>query len=186
MTFVILTGGLHLDGFIDMGDAYFSYRNIEKRHEILADPRIGAFGAMSLVFFILAKFIVYYEILLTDSMAIYWLLLIPFLSRIGMAVYLVQTPTSKESGIGAFFKSNLYLKGFAWIVSALLVGGGILFAWWSGHLFIVLILIAVTLGATILYRNWTIKNFNGSSGDLYGAFIEGMELILWLTLLFLL
>lgn len=37
LTGLILTGGLHLDGFVDMSDAYFSYRDREKRHAILDD-----------------------------------------------------------------------------------------------------------------------------------------------------
>ena len=46
---IVLTGGLHMDGFADTGDAFFSYRDKEKRLEILDDPRLGAFGTMAVI-----------------------------------------------------------------------------------------------------------------------------------------
>lgn len=181
--FVLLTGGLHLDGFVDSGDAYFSYRSIEKRHEILDDPRIGAFGAMALVFLVIGKIIFLHELIADDLLAVYWLLFIPFLSRIGMGFYLVQTPASKENGMGAFFKSHIHLKVFTSLMTVFLVTGLIIISWWSGDWVMPIILVAITVLASLFYRYWTMKNFNGSSGDLYGAFIEGLELVLWIVLL---
>src|SRR5690606_8694820 len=61
--FVILTGGLHLDGLADVGDAYFSYRDRKKRLEIMADPRIGAFGTMVLLFAVIGKILIISEII---------------------------------------------------------------------------------------------------------------------------
>lgn len=183
LVFVLLTGGLHLDGFVDSGDAYFSYRSIEKRHEILDDPRIGAFGAMALVFLVIGKIIFLHELILGDLLAFYWLLFIPFLSRVGMAFYLIQTPASKEKGMGAFFKSHIHLKIFTLLMSVFLVVGTLSISWWSGDWVMPVILVVITILASRLYRYWTMKNFNGSSGDLYGAFIEGLELILWMALL---
>lgn len=181
--FVFFTGGLHLDGFVDMSDAYFSYRSIEKRHEILEDPRVGAFGVMALVFLVLAKLVFINELISHGILTMYWLMFIPFLSRLGMALYLIQTPASKEKGIGAFFKSKLYLKKFTSVVACLLIIGTLAMGWWSGNWLLTIILVVVTLVATRIYRYWTVKNFRGSSGDLYGAFIEGMELVLWIVLL---
>src|SRR5699024_2325245 len=43
---IILSGGIHLDGWIDTSDAYFSFKDPEKRLEILQDPRVGAFGVL--------------------------------------------------------------------------------------------------------------------------------------------
>lgn len=183
VVFISLTGGLHLDGFVDMSDAYFSYRSIEKRQEILEDPRVGAFGAMALVFLVLAKILFFNELLTRGSLDIYWFIFIPFLSRLGMSLYLIQTPTSKEKGLGAFFKSHLHLRAFLTIVIIVLLIGLALIIWFSANWVIPLVLVGITVIATRCYRYWTIKNFNGSSGDLYGAFIEGMELVLWISLL---
>ncbi len=50
-----LTGGLHLDGVADCGDGFFAAVSRERRLEIMRDPRMGAFGGISLVLFLLLK-----------------------------------------------------------------------------------------------------------------------------------
>lgn len=43
---VVITGGIHLDGFVDTCDALCSYGDREKRLEILKDPHVGAFAIL--------------------------------------------------------------------------------------------------------------------------------------------
>ena len=45
---VLITGGIHLDGYADTWDAISSHAGIGKRQEILKDPHIGAFAAIHL------------------------------------------------------------------------------------------------------------------------------------------
>src|SRR5699024_3005102 len=59
---IILTGGIHLDGWIDASDAFFSYRDVKKRLQIMEDPRVGAFGVLGLLFFFSFKFLFIFEI----------------------------------------------------------------------------------------------------------------------------
>ena len=47
LTTILLTGGIHLDGWMDASDGFFSYKDQEKRLEIMKDPRTGAFGVIS-------------------------------------------------------------------------------------------------------------------------------------------
>src|SRR5690554_5119672 len=54
---IILTGGLHLDGWMDTWDAYFSYKDKEKRLKIMSDPHIGAFGVLSIIILLSARFL---------------------------------------------------------------------------------------------------------------------------------
>lgn len=42
------SGGLHLDGVADCGDAFFSSRSRERMLEIMRDSRIGAMGVIGL------------------------------------------------------------------------------------------------------------------------------------------
>ncbi|SOC13649.1 adenosylcobinamide-GDP ribazoletransferase [Pseudobutyrivibrio ruminis] len=44
-----VTGGFHLDGFMDMEDAMSSWQTKEKRLEILKDPHIGAFSVINVI-----------------------------------------------------------------------------------------------------------------------------------------
>ena len=75
---VLLAGGLHMDGFIDLSDAFFSYKDRAKRLEILDDPRVGAFGVMAVVFLVVGKIIIVAEVLSFDSFHWIFLVLIPF------------------------------------------------------------------------------------------------------------
>lgn len=50
---VLITGGLHLDGFMDTSDALNSYDTREKKLAILKDPHIGSFAVIRLVLYIL-------------------------------------------------------------------------------------------------------------------------------------
>ena len=62
---IILTGGIHLDGFMDVSDALSSYQTREKKLEILKDPHIGAFAVirvmvLAALFFAGLELIMYY------------------------------------------------------------------------------------------------------------------------------
>lgn len=46
---IIITGGFHIDGFMDVSDALSSYASAEKKLEILKDPHIGAFAVIALI-----------------------------------------------------------------------------------------------------------------------------------------
>ncbi|WP_339252007.1 adenosylcobinamide-GDP ribazoletransferase [Sporosarcina sp. FSL W8-0480] len=183
LTGIALTGGLHLDGFADTGDAFFSYRDREKRLEILDDPRIGAFGTMSLVLLILVKTALFHELLLIQTEWLPFFLAVPLLSRAGMNIYFTTTRPAKEKGIAHFFMDKL-MKGklLGWslfLAAATLTGLGL-----SLHTIVIpLILGFVLLMGLFLFRRWSLKNFGGVSGDLCGAFIEGMEALLWLAII---
>jgi adenosylcobinamide-GDP ribazoletransferase len=51
-----ITGGLHEDGLADVADGMGGGWTVKERLTIMKDSRIGAFGAMTLVFAILAKY----------------------------------------------------------------------------------------------------------------------------------
>ena len=46
---LMLTGGFHLDGYMDTADARGSYQSREKKLEILKDPRVGAFAVIGVL-----------------------------------------------------------------------------------------------------------------------------------------
>lgn len=183
LTGIFLTGGLHLDGWADTGDAFFSYKDRKRRLEILEDPRLGAFGTMTLVLLIIVKIALFNEILMrgTGNSALY--IAIPFLARATMNLYFSKVRLAKDKGIAHFFKEKIsanVVLGWTLISSA-----AILFA--IGFLLksvlipaVLTVLLAVTL---VTFHNWTLKHFGGVTGDLCGAFIEGLEALLWLTVL---
>ena len=50
---LFVTGGFHMDGFMDTKDALSSYQGKEKKLEILKDPHIGAFAVIHLLSYLL-------------------------------------------------------------------------------------------------------------------------------------
>lgn len=179
---LVATGGLHADGFADLGDAFFSYQDREKRLAIMDDPRLGAFGTLSLLVLLCLKIGLFIEILqLADGWAL--LIGVPILSRAALVVYYTVTKTAKPSGIAHFFKQH-FLRG-----RMLLAAGtvGAITMIWLGFQFhsmlLIPVLLLVVLLSVWLYNRWTVRHFGGVTGDLCGAFIEGMEVLLWLVLI---
>ncbi|WP_040978227.1 adenosylcobinamide-GDP ribazoletransferase [Oceanobacillus jeddahense] len=183
---IMLSGGIHLDGWIDTSDAYFSYKSPEKRLEIMKDPRIGAFGVLSVIVFLFTRFIVLYELIQArETTILLFIVLIPFFGKMLLGVFLQMLPPARKDGMASFFqqgKNNLlYLMYLIYLVVI-----GIFIFWMQLDLLPVYFLfITVTLITSIFIAKWIIKNFNGITGDTLGASSEGMELILWLTLLLL-
>ncbi len=52
----LVTGFLHLDGFMDVTDAVKSYRSRERRREILKDSHVGSFAVIGVVLLMIAQF----------------------------------------------------------------------------------------------------------------------------------
>ena len=52
---VAISGGLHLDGVMDIADALGSNQPLARRWEIMKDPQIGSFGMLALVFLLAWK-----------------------------------------------------------------------------------------------------------------------------------
>ena len=59
---VLVTGGIHLDGFCDVTDARSSFAGKEKRLEILSDPHIGSFAVIHLCLYMLIQAALFTEI----------------------------------------------------------------------------------------------------------------------------
>ena len=53
----LFTGGLHLDGLADICDSFLCAAHRDRRVEIMFDSRIGAFGAVGLIFLITTKIV---------------------------------------------------------------------------------------------------------------------------------
>ncbi|MCM3584419.1 adenosylcobinamide-GDP ribazoletransferase [Mesobacillus maritimus] len=180
---IVVTGGIHLDGWMDASDAYFSYRDQEKRLEIMADPRSGAFSVLSVIVLLSTKFFFIYEITLKNDLSTYLLiLLIPFFGKMIMGVLLLKGQSAKNEGLGVLFKqaatsrtlwiyplfSILIIGGLVWIVPSLIIGA--------------VILLVASLLMLLFILNKTNRWFGGITGDVLGAGVEGTEWLLWMML----
>ena len=55
----LVTGFLHLDGYMDVTDAVKSWRDLERRREILKDSHVGSFAVIGIVLLVIAQFAVF-------------------------------------------------------------------------------------------------------------------------------
>ncbi|MGD7010009.1 adenosylcobinamide-GDP ribazoletransferase [Metabacillus sp. 84] len=181
---IMMTGGLHLDGWMDSSDAYFSYRDRDKRLEIMKDPRIGAFGVLSVLVLLFAKFLFIYEVIERfHGFGFSLLALIPMLSRTGMGLLLASVPSVKKDGLSYFFQKGLQWRRIAgsYAISVTLVA--CLLGLFEPVLVIYLIGLLLmsalfTLASGLFFK----KEFGGITGDLLGASSEGGEVFLWMGL----
>ena len=92
---LLLTGCIHLDGFMDVTDAVRSCRDLERRREILKDSHVGSFAVIGCILLVLVQFAF-------CSTAPNWadakmLVLIPVVSRCASAAAVAVLPKMSTS-----------------------------------------------------------------------------------------
>lgn len=91
----LLTGFLHLDGFMDVTDAVRSWRDPERRREILKDSHVGSFSVIGVVLVLLMQLV--FCIVAAPEKNCGILLLIPVISRCGSALAVTVLPPMQTS-----------------------------------------------------------------------------------------
>lgn len=174
---VALSGGLHLDGVMDLADALGSNAPMERRWAILKDSQIGSFAVLVLVFLLAWKGMLLWALIETGLSA--WLLvLIPALARFGGLVLLRLAPPARGQGLAAAWREHLQRVDvcLSMLPVALLMLP-----------FATLLLLPTLLGSLMLlgllgvYALLMVRLFAGINGDMIGAAIELGEL--WLLML---
>lgn len=175
-----LTGGLHLDGWMDVSDAYFSRREKEKKLAILSDPHIGSFAVLSLLFLLAIRWASIYELLLPGHISWYMIVFILVLPRVTAGWLLMTEQTAKEQGLASYFQQGVTssLKKRYMVQNALFV----VFFWTMAENKMVVLSLLLAMGMFyVLYRRFIQKHFGGTTGDTVGAAIEGGETWLWMS-----
>lgn len=181
LTTILLTGGIHLDGWMDASDGYFSYKDQEKRLEIMKDPRTGAFGVISVIVLLSCRFLFIYEITEYVHFVSYILIAsIPFLSKSVMGVLLLTVRSAKKDGLGALFQNAATTK-VLWTYPVYILGLLAISNYFNGLLPITILIVAA-VAIYMFCRLKAVKWFGGITGDVLGASVEGTELVLWMTL----
>src|SRR6185437_15031792 len=101
----LVTGLLHLDGFVDCCDALLGTRTVGRRLEILRDSRVGAYGALGGALLLLAKFAAL-TALVSGPVRVLALLAAPILGRWGMVYAVTRYPYARAAGAGAPFRTR--------------------------------------------------------------------------------
>ena len=168
----ILTGMLHLDGYMDVCDALLSRRNKEEKLRILKDPHTGAFAVISVVMLFIVNFSGLYTVIsnsiqgnsVNNNTSAIGLILIPIISRSLMGYLLLSKESMKGSSL-AFFKQGTGKVDRVILLSCLTLSSIILVFIFG--LYGLIISLAMILISTFLV-NKAAKEFDGMSGDSAG------------------
>ena len=172
---VVITGALHLDGFIDTCDGLGGHRSVDERWRIMHDSRAGAFGITGVVLLLLVKYALLNSVPVTLLMAT--LVIVPVVGRWAMVYAVFDYPYARPSGLGKVFKDGPNRLSFALAtITALAVATGV--AWWADVAYFYLAGAAVVLGTwvtVLLVAAYLKGKFAGLTGDTYGSINEVAE-----------
>ena len=173
-----LTRGLHLDGFADTVDGLASSGTREKILEVMRDSRIGAFGVISLILLIGAKYLTLDQIS-TESIP-YSLILMAVMGKNSMVLICYRSPYARSSeGLAKPFTENLGTREMA-LSLASAFGIALLLMGLKG----ILVFLGICL-FSLGYRFFFIKKLGGVTGDILGAANELSELLCLILLIIL-
>ncbi len=173
IVWVLITGGLHLDGLADSADAWIGGLNDRQRTlDIMKDPYCGPIAVAVIVLLLLLKWTALSHLLKTQNPA--FLIVVPMLARTVIIIFFMTTRYVRDSGLGSAFlehmpeEKNLWLVLLICIISYLILGS-----------FLSLILAGL---AFVALRMMMTKRLGGMTGDTIGASVEIIEAVALLGL----
>lgn len=175
IAWVYVTGGLHMDGWMDLADGLGSSRPREQILAIMKDSRVGAMGVLAAIMLLLIKAGAVAELAHPGWGSL--LIVAPVAARTHVLLAIKLWPyLSADKGIGKGISAGL--SAFSIIVSYI-----ILFAagWYLGGLQVITAIFLSLLFALWFSRS-VAKKLGGLNGDCYGAVIESSEAVVLLVL----
>ena len=166
---ILVTGGIHMDGFCDVCDALASHQSRERKLEILTDSRVGAFAVLGCGCYLLALAGLWCEVELLDRKTLGAVLLLPLYSRCLSGYGALRLPNARGEGMlsavtGTGFPGTLALGGVLCVLAL-----GALDPWY-------LLSAAAGLAVYFYYKHTALTQFGGVTGDLAGWFLQLCEL----------
>lgn len=175
---VVLTGGLHLDGLADAADAWIGGQgNRDRTLTIMKDPRSGPIAIVAISLLLLNKFTALQALLGGDGRIA--LMLTPVLGRTLMVLLLLSLPYVRPEGLGAPYAHYLPRISCSLMVAVVGVATLALLGWQGG------LLLGVLAVGFLGFRQALWRRLGGVTGDFLGAACEVTEAVVLLALVLL-
>lgn len=168
IAWVVLTGGLHLDGLADSCDGLFGGRDSEHRLEIMRDSRVGSWAIIGIGVVLIAKFSFLLALPMEGRFAA--LLLAPIVARGLIVPLMAVTPYARPEGLGAALHGTAARVGGLFTIAVALSAAGVVF---HAEGLLLVVWAAAIVGTLALYAR---AKLGGLTGDVDGALIELMEI----------
>ena len=170
---LLVTGGIHMDGFMDTVDALASCQPRERKLEILKDSRVGAFAAMACCGYMLAMAGLLGEAKTGDGPSVgLCFVLSRALSAWAMAAFQGARPDGMLDSFARAAQRRL-VTASSGIYAALCLMAWALLGGWTA-----LMCAATAIICLLCYRRMAYGQFGGVTGDLAGWFSQVTELAL--------
>lgn len=164
---LIITGGFHVDGFMDTMDAFHSYKPKEEKLKILKDSHIGAFAVIMFALYGIIYIGAFSEI--KDKNILLIICCGFFLSRCLSGISVVSFPTAKKNGLLYQFADGSDKKTVKWCLIIQAVICMIIMIMQSAFTGALTVLTAII--TFIYYYHRTKKELDGITGDTAGYFV---------------
>ena len=165
---VLVTGGIHVDGLLDTSDALSSWRDREKRLEILKDSHAGAFAVITACVYFLVLYGGFSQIT-GDWTAMKLIALGYVVSRCFSGLGVITLPKANAGGTVAEFSRKAQdtavrntLIVYLVLLAALML---LIQPVWGAVTFVTAVLVF------LFYKHKAMKYFGGTTGDLSGYFL---------------
>jgi adenosylcobinamide-GDP ribazoletransferase len=170
---LLLTGGIHMDGFMDTLDGLGSYGEKEKKLEIMKDPNTGAFAVIGYGIYLLVMFGIFTEV---SDKTIVMVGIGYIYSRILSGLSVTMISCSKTSGLLYLFASTAQKEK---VKIGLLIQGVLLEIFMLWFFFPQAVVLIIGASIVFIYYWWmSKKNFGGITGDVAGFFLQLVELVM--------
>ncbi len=168
---LVISGGIHVDGYMDTIDALCSYQDRERKLAILKDSHIGAFSVIGLALYYLVYLGAFSEIKTGRQMTVLALSFI--LSRVLSGIAVVEFRCAKKEGTLYAFAGSAHKRMVKTALSLQLVlcVCAMLSRWFLGGA----VVAAGMLAVFVYYRYKAYREFGGITGDVAGYFVTLAE-----------
>ncbi|MBQ9001675.1 MAG: adenosylcobinamide-GDP ribazoletransferase [Eggerthellaceae bacterium] len=170
---VLVTGGIHLDGFCDVVDAQSSHASSERKREILKDPHAGAFASIAVAAYLIAYTALATE-LKTGWVVAALLVCMHVASRCMSAIATLTYPTSSSRGMLSMFHESGNGVRVLVVIAIEFACCAAVMIWLSAPVAAAMLGSGLLLLA-LLYP-FARTQFGGMSGDLAGFFLQVAEI----------
>ena len=168
---VLISGGIHLDGYCDTQDALSSYQSREKKLEIMKDPNAGAFAVIRCgAYYILSLGAVSQ----LSGRALFIVAIGFIVSRAFSGLAVVSFQTAKDSGLAAAFQKASQKKTVSMVMALYLFVSFVAMLTISPLYGVVAMVTAAIM--FLRYRIISYRQFGGITGDVAGYFLQQCEL----------
>lgn len=171
---ILITGGIHMDGFMDTMDALGSWGDREKKLEILKDSHAGAFAILGMGCYLLWSVAVWSE-LPAEVLSVSCVCFV--LSRALSGFSVVTFPAARNSGLLKTFQDGAQKKVVRITMCMYAVASVAVMAVMD-----VRAMAGAITGAMVAFLYYIVmsrKQFGGVTGDLAGFFLETAELAMF-------